>query len=103
MPTLQNGQLLPKDEIFQDEIPMAPKDAYECSDPQAKQVEHASELYTINGGDRCKLLILRLARVLARGVVWSRIARGRVLQETAANRSGLEPRRRILRARFVER
>jgi|GraSoi2013_115cm_1033766.scaffolds.fasta_scaffold549689_1 hypothetical protein len=46
MPTFQDSELLPKREIFQDEIPAASKEADECSDPE---VEHATELYQING------------------------------------------------------
>jgi len=42
MPTFQDSELLPKREIFQDEIPAASKEADECSDPE---VEHATELY----------------------------------------------------------
>jgi hypothetical protein len=64
MPTFQNGELLPKREIFQDEIPAALKEAYECSDPE---VEHTTELYQMNGWGRgCKFLILRRAGILAK-------------------------------------
>jgi hypothetical protein len=63
-PMTRFGELLPKREIFQDEIPAASKQAYECSDPE---VEHATGLYQINGWrDGCNLLILRRAGILGK-------------------------------------
>jgi hypothetical protein len=60
MPTFQSGELLPKREIFQGEIPPASKEPYECSDPEAKPGEHGTELHQINGrGHGCELLILQ--------------------------------------------
>jgi hypothetical protein len=66
MPSLQNSELLPKCEVFQNEIPTALKSADECPEPEEKHVEHGPELYQIVAGDRPKPLILRSARVLAR-------------------------------------
>jgi hypothetical protein len=51
MPPLQNSELLPKCEVFQDEVPTALKSADECPEPEEKQVEHGLELYQIVVGD----------------------------------------------------
>jgi hypothetical protein len=51
MPPLQNSELLPKGEVFQNEIPTALKSAHKCSEPEEKQVEHGLELYQIVVGN----------------------------------------------------
>ena len=51
MPAFQNGELLPKGEVFQNEIPTALKSAHECPEPEEKHVEHGLELYQIVVGD----------------------------------------------------
>jgi len=45
MPTLQNCELLPEREVFQEKIPTVTKDANKCSEAEEKQVEHGTELY----------------------------------------------------------
>jgi hypothetical protein len=45
MPTLQNRELLPEREVFQEKIPTVTKDANKCSEAEEKQVEHGTELY----------------------------------------------------------
>jgi hypothetical protein len=47
MPSFQNGELLPKREIFQNEVATALKSTDESPKPQGKHVEHAPELYQV--------------------------------------------------------
>jgi hypothetical protein len=47
MPSFQNGELLPKREIFQNEVATALKSADECPEPEGKHVEHGPELYQV--------------------------------------------------------
>jgi hypothetical protein len=51
VPSLQNSELLPKCEVFQDEVPTALKSADEYPEPEDKQVEHGPELYQIKAID----------------------------------------------------
>jgi hypothetical protein len=64
--------LLPEREILQEEMPTTTKRANKRSEPEKKQIEHGPELYQINDGKYCcMLLILQSARILAnhRGAV----------------------------------
>ena len=45
MSTFQNGELLPKREILQDEMPKTTKRASKRSEREKKQIEHGPELY----------------------------------------------------------
>jgi hypothetical protein len=45
MPTLQDGELFPEDEILQDEMPTTTKRASKRSEPDKKQIDHGPELY----------------------------------------------------------
>ena len=65
---VQYSELLSEREILQNKIPAVTENANQSSDPEKKQAEHGTELYQINHWKYCcKLLIMRSARVLARG------------------------------------
>jgi hypothetical protein len=67
MPSFQNSELLPKREIFQNEVATALKSADECPKPEGKHVEHDPGVISGRGHRSCsKLLILRSARVLTK-------------------------------------
>jgi hypothetical protein len=60
---LQHSELLPEREILQEEMPTTTKRANKRSEPEKKQIEHGPELYQINDGKYCRmLLILQSAR-----------------------------------------
>jgi hypothetical protein len=64
--------LLPEHEILQYKIPTATGEANQCSDPEENEAEHSTELYQINDWKYCcKLLILGLAKVLARDAAFA--------------------------------
>ena len=51
MPSFQNGELLPKREIFQNQVASALKSADKCREPEGKDVEHGPELYQVGVAD----------------------------------------------------
>ena len=51
MPPLQHGELLPKCEVFQNEIPTALKSLDERPEQEQKECEHGPELYQIKATD----------------------------------------------------
>jgi hypothetical protein len=63
---LEHSELLPEREILQEEMPTTTKRANKRSEREKKQIEHGPELYQINDGKYCcMLLILQSARILA--------------------------------------